>query len=336
MRCPNHLTRDVAGYCCVCGSFYCQDCFTRHEGNLYCKKHYKPIADKIEHEHTLAEGRKRRARHALVVHFRNGERAQGACRTMNIRDFGFHLECEGEDGTATGETIRIRFEDLKCICNVKSYDGNFDPTENFQEYTSGGTDVVIEFSDGEVLKGKTMNLYNPEHPRFYLIPEDENSNNINVLVENAAVSRVYTLEEYQEKTRQEVPSVTGDGEGSVKREPTKLEQEESMGDFYFEQRNYQPACEQYMLAREKFPDSARIRRKVVVACVNVGIGFVKSRDYPDALRWMEKALEIDPENPHALKKAKQLQKVIEKTQRRMKAYLEGSLVTDMKKRDRES
>ena len=335
MKCPNHLTRDVAGYCCVCGSFYCQDCFTRHEGNLYCKKHYKPIGDKIDHEQKLSEGRKRRARHALVVHFLNGQRAQGACRTMNLRDTGFHLECEDENGVSTGETLRIRFEDLKCICNVKSYDGNFDPNEDFQEYTSAGTDVVVEFSDGEVLKGKTMNLYNPEHPRFYLIPKDEKSNNINVLIENAAVSRVYTPEQYEEKTAQTAQSAAGDDEAAVKREPTKLEQDESMGDFYFEQRNYQPAYEQYMLAREKYPESARIRRKVVVSSVNVGIGFVKSRDYPDALQWMEKALVMQPENPHALKKAKQLRKVIEKTQRRMKAYLEGNLVTDMKKRDPE-
>ena len=77
-----------------------------------------------------------------------------------------------------------------------------------------------------------------------------------------------------------------------------------MGDFYFEQRNYQPAFEQYSLALEKHPDSGRNRRKAVVSAVNVGIGFIKTRDYPDALRWMDVALGIDPENPHAMKKAK--------------------------------
>ena len=333
MKCPNHLTRDVAGYCCICGSFYCQDCFTRHEGNLYCKKHYKPIAVKLDHERRLTEGRKRRSRHALVVHFRNGEKTQGVCRTMNLRDSGFHLECENDDGTATGETLRVRFEDLKCICHVKSYDGKSDPGENLQEYNPGGTDVVVEFEDGEVLKGKTMNLYNPDHPRFYLIPEDETSNNINVLIENSAVSRVYTPEEYKEKALLQAQSAQGDGDGAGKRGPVQLEQEESMGDFYFEQRNYQPAVEQYMQARQKYPDSTRIRRKLVVSTINVGIGFVKSRDYPDALKYMEQALEIDPENPHAMKKAQQLRKVIEKTQRRMKAYLEGNLITESKKRD---
>ena len=136
-------------------------------------------------------------------------------------------------------------------------------------------------------------------------------------------------------TRQAAQPVAADGDGAGNSEPAQLEQEESMGDFYFEQRNYEPAYEQYALAHEKYPGSVRIRRKVVVASINAGIGFIKSRDYPDALRWMNKALEIDPGNPHAEKKAKQLHKVIEKTQRRMKAYLEGNLMTDMKKRDRD-
>jgi len=332
MKCPNHLTRDVAGYCCVCGSFFCQDCFTRHEGNLYCKKHYKPIGEKLDHDQKISEGRKRRARHALVVHFRNGQRAQGVCRAMNIRDAGFHLESEDTDGTATGEIIRLRFEDLKCVCNVKSYDGNFDSGESFQEYTPGGAEVVVEFDDGEILEGTTMNLYNPDHPRFYLIPKDLQSNNINVLIENASVARILTPEQYQEEKIQKSQPTAQEVEKSESRESVKLEQEESMGDFYFEQRNYQPAFEQYSLALEKHPDSGRNRRKAVVSAVNVGIGFIKTRDYPDALRWMDVALGIDPENPHAMKKAKQLRKVIEKTQRRMKAYLEGNLVTDMKKR----
>ncbi len=334
MKCPNHLTRDVAGYCCVCGSFFCQDCFTRHEGNLYCKKHYKPVAQELEREQRLTEGRKRRSRHALVVHFRNGQEAQGACRTMNLRDFGFHLECENDDGVATGETLRVRFEDIKYVCHVKSYDGEFEPGENTQDYTPGGTDIVAEFEDGEVIEGKTMNLYNPDHPRFYLIPKDMLSNNINVLIESSALSRVYTPEQYEEMGRlQEQLPPGDDADGGGKKTPVQLEQDESMGDFYFEQRNYQPAMEQYALASQKHPDSVRIRRKLVVATINVGIGFIKSRDYPDALKYMERALEIDPGNPHAEKKAKQLQKVIEKTQRRMKAYLEGNLVPEEKKRD---
>jgi hypothetical protein len=45
---------------------------------------------------------------------------------------------------------------------------------------------------------------------------------------------------------------------------------------------------------------------------------------------MERALEIDPENPQAKKKAKQLRKIIEKTQKRMQAYYEGTLINKSK------
>lgn len=330
MKCPNHITHEVAGYCCVCGSFYCQDCLTRHEGNLYCRKHYKPIAEQLGKDERLAAGRKRRSRHALVVHFLNGQQAQGVCRAMNLRDMGFHLETEDLNGNSTGESVRIRFEDVKCVCNVKSYDGNFDKNENYQEITSGGTEVFVEFRDGEVIEGRTMNLYNPDHPRFYLIPNDRSSNNINILVEQRAVGGVYSPEEYAERSQSETAQ-TAQTETQPTKDTAQLEQEESMGDFYFEQRNYPPAVEQYRLALNKYPDSPRIRRKIVVALINVGIGHVKSRDYPDALACMDKALEIDPDNPHAKKKADQLRKVIEKTQRRMKAYLDGSLVTEKKR-----
>jgi len=339
MKCPNHITHDVAGYCSVCGSFYCEDCLTRHEGNLFCRKHYKPIGDKIEHAEKVQQGRQRRARQSLVAMFKNGQRAQGISRTMNLRDTGFHLEIEDNNGAATGESIRIRFEDLKCICHVKSYDGNFDPGESNQEYAPGGNSVVVEFDDGQVLRGKTQNMYNPDHPRFYVIPEDPNSNNINVLVEQAAINRVYSPEEYELRAQETAAAAAAQKASVAASESPEegqtriaVEQEESMGDFYFEQRNYNPAVEQYRIAYQRFPESSRIRRKLVVASMNVGIGFIKSREYPKALSWMEKALELDPENEHAKKKSKQLSKVIEKTQRRMQEYLDGSLVTDMKKR----
>ena len=94
---------------------------------------------------------------------------------------------------------------------------------------------------------------------------------------------------------------------------------------FVEQHNYPAAREQYQLASAKHSDSGRIHRKLLVSTLNVGIGYIKSRDYPKALAWMEMALELDPDNPHAKKKAKQLRRVIEKTQRRMKQYLEEGL-----------
>jgi len=324
MICPNHITRSASGYCYQCGSFFCDECLTEHEGNRYCPKHYKPFAQKLREQQQREEIRRRHARHSLVVHFKDGRRAQGVCHTMNIREAGFHLEVEDDNGVATGQTQRIRFADVKSVNNVKSYDGKFDPAQSFQEYAPGGTRLVVEFQDGEVVEGATLQHYDPDSPRFYLIPLDKKSNNINVLVEQSAVRRVYTPQEW--KAHQEAEREAKQAaKQERKSEAAVLGQEETLGDFYFEQHNYATALEHYDIAWKKFPDSNRIKRKVLVSTLNIGIGHVKKRDYPTALHWMEKALEIDPENPHAKKKSKQLRKIIDKTQKRMQAYYEGKL-----------
>ena len=339
MKCPNHLLTDVAGYCAVCGMFMCESCLSIYEGNKYCTRHYKPIADKIKAEAQSKEVRKKHGRHHLMVHYQNGTKAQGMSRSMNIREIGFFLELEDNKGVTTGETERIKFSEVKYIANVKSYTGKFNANEQFAEYHATGSPVVIRFRDGEILEGTTMHKHIPNEPRFYLIPNDHTTNNINVLIEQSAVDRIFTPEEYdaekaraQEKRAQHASSNERSGDELHRRgsdapdkadivEP-ELSQEESMGDFYFETHNYPSALEQYAAARSKAPHSVRLRKKVVVAILNIGIQFVKSREYPAALEQMEKALELDPDNPHALKKAKQLRKIIEKTEKRMREYYE--------------
>jgi len=325
VKCPNHLLRNAAGYCCVCGSFYCEDCLTRHEGNLYCPRHYKPIAAKIEEERKRVEVRKRHSRHSLVVYFKDGRREQGVCHALNVRESGFHLSCEDDNGAANGRSVRIRFQDIKCVANVKSYTGKFDKTQSYQEYTPGGSDLVVEFEDGEVIEGTTVHAYDPDAQRFYFIPKDRSSNYINVLIERAALAGLYTPEEWEarkaaadEKRRQQRAEGVPSG-------ATPASQEETMGDFYFEQHNYTGALEQYQIAARRSPESYRLKKKLLASTLNIGIGHIKRRDYPTALKWMEKGLEIDPENDAAKRKAKQLRKIIEKTQRRMQAYREGTL-----------
>jgi tetratricopeptide (TPR) repeat protein len=325
VKCPNHLMRNAAGYCCVCGSFYCEDCLTRHDGNLYCPRHYKPIAAKMEEDQRRAESRKRHSRHALVVQFKNGQREQGVCHAMNIRESGFHLTCEDDNGVASGKTARVRFSDVKYVANVKSYTGKFDKSQSYQGYTPGGSDLIVEFEDGEMIEGTTVHSYDPDAPRFYLIPKDPNSNFITVLIESASVTCTYTPAEWaakkaahEEKKRQ--LKAEGQQAGA-----TPTSQEETMGDFYFEQHNYTGALEQYRIAFRRSPESLRLKKKLLASTINVGIGFIKRRDYPKALEWMEKALEIDPENDAAKRKTKQLRRVIEKTQRAMQAYREGTL-----------
>jgi tetratricopeptide (TPR) repeat protein len=334
MKCPTHLLRNAAGYCCVCGTFYCEECLTRHEGNLYCPKHYKPIAAQIAEKQRVEEGRKRHQRRALIVHFRDGRKEQGTCPAMNIREAGFHLSCEDNNGAATGKSLRIRFADVKYVANVKSYTGKFNPAESFPEFQATGSSIVVEFRDGEVLEGRTAHPYDPDEPRFYLVPNDPRSNNISVLIEHSSVKSAFSAEEWAARKAAKKEESRQAKENGIAT-PTATTQEETIGDFYFEQHNYTGALEQYRAAHKKHPDSLRLRKKVLAATLNVGIGFVKRRDYPQALEWMNRALEVDPENEVAKRKAKQLNAVIEKTQRRMQAYREGTLFTSKKSDEEE-
>jgi tetratricopeptide (TPR) repeat protein len=296
------------------------------------------MAAQLKREEHSTEIRKRHGRQHLVVHYVDGSKVQGTCRSMNLQGAGFYLEFEDDAGISTEESGRIQFSEIKYVANVKSYTGKFDRHQEFQEYTPGGSHIVVKFRDGEIAEGTTMHAYVPDHPRFYLIPHDPNSNHINMLIEQSALERVYEPQEYlaemkrekelrkQQKEASKLASSQefgGDGGGADSGSDTsELSQEESMGDFYFGTHNYPGALEQYQVAFLAHPDSARLKKKVVVTLINIGIQFIKSREYPRALEYMERAAEIDPRNPHAKKKAKQLRKIIEKTKRRMRDYYE--------------
>ena len=340
MKCPNHLLTNVAGYCAVCGMFACESCLTVHEGNKYCARHYKPIADKLKAQAQSTEIRKKHGRQHLIIHFSNGENAYGIARNLNTREVGFFLEVEDPEAGLTGETLRVHFDQVKYIANVKSYSGKVDPTQEHPQYNPTGSPIVIRFQDGEILEGTTMHNYVPTEPRFYLIPHDPMSNNINVLVEKTSIDRVFTPEGYEDERRLEkerkkelkaqkkdsqLNRRASDGDSDLQEagatEPA-LSQEESMGDFYFETHNYPNALEQYVAAYQKAPHSVRLSKKVSVSNYNIGVQFIKSREFPKALEYMEQSLAMDPNNPHAKKKAKQLRKTIEKTERRMREYYE--------------
>ena len=323
MKCPNHLRTEAAGYCCVCGTFFCEACLTRHEGQVYCKRHYKPIAQKMERAQKHEEVKKRHGRHNLVVRYVDGRIEKGICFMLNPESSGFTLECVNAQGATLDKTVRIRFSELKALFTVKSFDGKFDKNERYSEYTPGGSNVFVKFKDGEVIEGATLQAYNPDATRFYMIPIDAKSNNITILIEGAAVEAVYTPEEYAQLEAKK-PAKNEESVAPVTKDTTGIGQEESMGDFYFETRTYGTAQEQYLLALRSHPDSQRLKTKVAVASINIGIQHIKKREYPKALACMETALDSDPTNIHAKKKAKQLQKIIEKTERRMRAYAKQS------------
>lgn len=308
MKCPNHSREDVTGYCNVCGTLGCAQCLKMHEGKLLCNKHYRPIAQQIEAGKKRILERKRHPRQRLVVRYKDGRILQGVCFALNAEDPGFHLDIVDDKGATSEETVDVQFEDLKAVFYVKSFDGKFDKHAKFREWTPEGSKIIVQFYDGEVIQGYTLRKNEHTKGRFHLIPEDMAANNISILVESSAVEASYTPEEYKEKIARE----REERKQKVGKDSVDLSQEETMGDFYFETRNYTAALDEYRKAIKKYPQSHRIRKKALLATYNVGVQHIKRHEYNEAMECMQTVLATDPNNIHAKKKALQLRRIIQK------------------------
>ncbi len=253
--------------------------------------------------------KKRQTRQRLVVRYRDGRTDYGMCLALNPRENSFHLERTDKKGITTGQTVQVRYTDLKAVYYVKSFDGKYDKTLRYKEWTPEGHEMVIEFIDGEILRGHALVRVDMDDLRFHVVPDDPTTNNITVLVERSAIKATYTPEEWEAKR-------AADHEARKKQpDGTDLTQEETTGDFYFETRNYTAAIEQYALAARKAPQSGRIRKKILAAQFNIGIQHIKRREYKEAEECMQKVLKLDPHNTHAQKKVLQLRKIMERSGR---------------------
>ena len=311
MRCPNHLLREVTGYCSVCGVFGCADCVKEHEGALYCRKHFKPIADQLDkqkrHEELLAKPERQR----LVVHTKEAQTSYGVCFAMNHKAEGFHLDLMDESGEPLGKTQYYPFEEIKAVFYVKTFDGKPDPNLHYREWHPQGNEVVVEFLDGEMLHGHTFHPYRGTDPRFYVVPSDHTSNNISVLVEKSAIRSVLSPEDYKEKRQQELEAFLK--EHSL----TGRSREELVGDFHFEHREYGRAQRHYQAALETNEEArARLRKKLSSTHFNIGVRHIKEHDYMRAYACMKSALDYDPDNERVKEKYDKLRHYLKKKQRR--------------------
>lgn len=310
MYCPVHTSNEVVGYCVVCGDLGCEHCITEHEGSLYCEKHFQPFREAMERKQKHAQLLSKPERQRLVVRPLEGDTLYGICFALNTRSDGFHLDLVDRKGQPLGKTQRVHFRDLKAVYYVKSFDGNFDRSVSYHDPRSLGAGVVVEFKDGETLRGHTFANYNANLPRFHVIPEDANSNNISVLVERSAVAGIFDPSEYKEQKSQDLEKYIEDhaapGHG----------REECMGDYYFENHDYQHAIKHYRAQVRESGDLPRLHRKIVSAQYNIGINHIKAHHYERALEYMEAVLEADPLNEKARHKAAKLRLAIDRRRRR--------------------
>lgn len=252
-----------------------------------------------------AEVRKKHPRQRLVVHYQDGRIVYGVTFHINPREESFHLDLTSQEGHTLDQGEKVAFSAIKAVFYVRAFDGKFNPAEPRPQVATNGPQLVVEFNDGEILKGTAVHPYDEGHPRFYVVPINENSNNYSVLVERSAVKSVMSPEQYHASKKEARREQREEGKAE------NLSQEETMGDFYFETRDYSSALGQYELALSKGENSIRLNRKMVVAKYNVAMQYVKRRQYPKALSIMEEVIRIDPRNEQARKKAKKLRKIID-------------------------
>ena len=129
----------------------------------------------------------------VVARYRDGRTIKGATYDFGPQKKRFHVDPLGEEG---GKVSEVLFNDLKAVFFVRSLEGRLDHAlaqEAFEEKAepAGLMKVKITFFDGETLVGTTHG-YTVEREGFFIVPLEEDSNNLRIFVISNAVKDVET------------------------------------------------------------------------------------------------------------------------------------------------
>lgn len=305
MECPRHKDREVIGYCTICGEFGCTECLTEYSSRLYCPKDFKPIAERMKQRAAQAEAGQERPK--LVARTLAGDVLRGYCLHLNPEERGFHLEEVSERGKALGPTRYVLFSDLKAVFVVRSFDEKGETGDGPSVYwRPSGEDLVVRFRDGEVLRGRAYQSGRIGPPRFVMIPEDSESNNLAVLVECAATEGVYTPQEYRSRLIEDLRTYL------LNHSHAGLSKEEVSGDFFFARHEYEEALDHYRSVAHLAPRSHRIRKKLIAAEYNVAANYARRHEYEQAYACLTRILDLDPHHEKAREKARILHHALKK------------------------
>jgi hypothetical protein len=134
-----------------------------------------------------------RVRNLVVARYRDGRIIKGTTYDFGPQKKTFHVVPLGEEGRKVSEVL---FSDLKAVFFVKSLEGKQDhplTKDVSEEKGEPGTrmKVKITFLDGETLMGTTQG-YTLEREGFFIVPLEEDSNNLRIFVISKAVKTVDT------------------------------------------------------------------------------------------------------------------------------------------------
>ena len=124
----------------------------------------------------------------VVAHYLDGRVIKGVSLDVDPGRPLCHIK------TPVQGTLEVKLTELKALFFVKDLMG--DPArddilklEPADGRARGSYPIELEFVDGERLIGLTVR-YPPIRPFFFVLPADERSNNVRVLVNRAAVKRM--------------------------------------------------------------------------------------------------------------------------------------------------
>jgi hypothetical protein len=130
----------------------------------------------------------------VVAHFIDDVVVKGYALDFNPTQPSFHLYV-GVEGFSPEQAVRLDMKEIKALFFVKTFEGNrqYHERKDFLEGDRAlGRRVEVQFIDGEVIRGSTLD-YDPARPGFFLIPVDPESNNIQIFVVANAVMNLRHL-----------------------------------------------------------------------------------------------------------------------------------------------
>jgi hypothetical protein len=127
----------------------------------------------------------------VVARYRDGRLVKGTSMDVSPEKPRCHIQ------TSNGERIPVELGELKALFFVKTLEGNSKHQEAMEmsagdRRSLGSAIVAVVFEDGEQIVGFT-NRYPPRGSFYFITPVDSRSNNLRVLVNQAAVRSVYPL-----------------------------------------------------------------------------------------------------------------------------------------------
>ena len=284
MKCPVHPRQEIVGYCAECGTLGCDRCVKSLKKELLCTRCYRKKYGKLAEEHQRNALRKKRQKQRLVVRYADERVLKGTSYTIDLNSAGFHLTPHGSLADVD-ENVFVRFNDVKAVFFVRDFEGKFDPKSIPQEWAPEGSEVTVEFPDGEIIEGFSLVSFDEDQPRFHMIPKNHKGNNISIIVERANTTQVHR--------GHMAADLAAETQHDGKDAP--LSQEETLGDFYFETKNYLNTLPQYEQAYKLHRGSLRLRRKITLTKYNIAVYYIKTKKYQDAIDMFKEVLREEPD-----------------------------------------